>query len=41
MNQSRKRLSDMESRADLWLPRGGGRSGMDWESGLVDVNYYI
>ena len=22
------------SRIDLWLPRGGGGSGMDWEHGV-------
>ena len=29
-------------RTDLWLPsRGRGGSGIDWEFGLVDANYYI
>ena len=25
---------------DLWLPRGQGGGGMDWELGLADANYY-
>ena len=42
MNLSAKQKQTQGHREpDVWLPRGGGGSGMDWELGLVDAGYYI
>lgn len=34
--------TETDSDIDLWLPRGGGWEGMDWEFGIsICTSYYI